>query len=337
MKKVLQHDPPQTETANPGRNARTGKLSEVGEINAIKQLIRNLHWRTDIAVPAGDDCAVARLPGYPWDLLLTTDPIVEGTHFDSSLPPTLVGAKAINRTLSDIAAMGGEPLWVLVNVVAPPTLEMATLRKIYRGARKAVRRFGVEIVGGDLSQGKELQIHVFGIGRAPRGKAVLRSGASPGDKICVTGSLGGSIVGRHASFQPRINEGLFLRNWATAMIDVSDGLAADIQRLAEASGVGATINVSTVPISRVALALNDGRTPLRHAIEDGEDFELLFTIPSNRSSEFKKAWRKIFELRCTEIGVVTPRRQGVRYVDSNGRELKSTFRGFTHFSTQQQK
>jgi len=308
------------------------KLSDAGELRAVELLISRLPSRADVAVGAGDDCAVVRTRSGKWDFLLTSDPVIAGVHFESSLRPERAGWKAACRVISDIAAMGGEPLWMLVNIAAPPDMGMNAVMGIRRGAAQAARRFGMAIVGGDLSQSGELQIHVFGVGRVPRERAVLRSGASAGDGIYVTGALGGSILGRHASFVPRVREGIFLRRWASAMMDISDGLAADLMRLAVASGTGAIVDAPAIPVSASARRMRDGRSAIAHAVEDGEDFELLFTVPETRSALFEKAWRRAFSLRCTRIGAMTDRTGVIIYRNADGKELSATFRGFTHFS-----
>ena len=187
------------------------------------------------------------------------------------------------------------------------------------------------IVGGDTARGPTLELHVFAVGRVPRGQAVLRSGAKPGDVIYVTGSLGGSLAGRHLAFEPRLREGQWLlgKHWATAMMDVSDGLAADLPRLVAASGVGAVLAAECIPVSGAARRAGKGLTALEHALGDGEDFELLFTVKAARAAAFEKAWKAKFTLRCTRIGLIT-RTAGVSLAAA-GKVRPLTHQGYDHF------
>jgi thiamine-monophosphate kinase len=308
-------------------------LQDIGELAAISRIVRTLPVRRDVVVGAGDDCAVVRL-GFDarYDLLLKSDPVIEGVHFAVGTPGLAIGHKALGRVLSDIAAMGGEPVWGLLNVVAPPSLPTTMLDAIYRGVNRLATRHGLAIVGGDMSSGPHLELHAFAVGRVPRGKAVCRSTARPGDIVFVTGSLGGSFpAGRHLRFLPRVDEGRFLRAWATAMIDISDGLASDARHLAKASGVGIRLDAAAIPLSTWARTRAAAGTGLTHALHDGEDFELLFTLPASRRSAFERAWRRRSSLRCTAIGLVTPQRGRVDCIDGAGRPIKLERHGYVHF------
>jgi thiamine-monophosphate kinase len=254
-------------------------------------------------------------------------------HFDPAAPPERVGHKAVARVLSDIAAMGGEPRWALLDVVAPAPLPVATLEAVYRGAARVARRHGLAIVGGDLATGPVLELHAFALGAVARGGAVRRAGARPGDRLFVTGRLGGSLQGHHLRFRPRVREGRWLRSWATAMIDVSDGLATDLRHLIAASGVGALLDTASLPVSSAARRMGDGRPAVDHALYDGEDFELLFTIPAARQAAFRRAWRRAFRLACTPIGVITGRRGAILCRDEQGRVRPLRGRGYEHFRT----
>ena len=257
-------------------------LNDIGEHNAIAALTANLK-------AVGDDCAVLPLDE-TYDLVLTSDPLIENVHFTSEATPEQIGRKAICRVLSDFAAMGAEPQYLLINVVAPPEQSFQTLEKIYdefsnlcqslaSASERRGKKFGVEIVGGDLAQGPALELHVFGVGRVPKGTALLRSGAKPGDLIYVTGPLGGAQAsGKQLTFEPRLEWGNALRESGvvTSMMDISDGLATDLRHILKASNVGAEIDSSKVPTFAKATA---GRPMLEAALFDGEDFELLFTAP----------------------------------------------------------
>lgn len=279
-------------------------LEDVGEIEALRGLIAGLPRGRNLRVGPGDDAAVVLSPSEGRDLLLTSDPVIEGVHFNPETPAAAVGHKAVGRVLSDIAAMGGVPFWCLLNVVAPSSTPLQRLRDLYQGAIRLARREQVGLVGGDLSAGPVLEVHAFAVGGVPRGRACLRSGARPGDWLFVTGSLGGSCQGYHLRFRPRLREGQWLRagRWVSAMIDVSDGLASDLRHLLAASGVGAEVDLDAIPLSRAARQLQDGRGALDHALHDGEDFELLFTVPASRRRAFSRAWKLSFRLRCTCIG-----------------------------------
>ncbi|QHI69241.1 thiamine-phosphate kinase [Tichowtungia aerotolerans] len=240
-------------------------LKDMGEHNAIAALTANLK-------AVGDDCAVLPLDDQ-YDLILTSDPLIENVHFFSETPPERIGHKAVCRVLSDFAAMGAEPQYLVVNVVASPAQDFQTLERIYAEFSSLWEIYGAEVVGGDLAQGPVLELHVFGVGRVPKGKALLRSGAKSGDHIYVTGPLGCSQqTGKQFRFEPRLEWAKELREsgTVTAMMDVSDGLATDLRHILKASGVGAELDSSEIP--RVGT--------LEEALYDGEDFELLFTSPA---------------------------------------------------------
>ncbi|MCU0858843.1 MAG: thiamine-phosphate kinase [Pontiellaceae bacterium] len=265
-------------------------LKDVGEHNAIAALTANLKT-------VGDDCAVLPLDTH-YDLVLTTDPLISGIHFAPDTPPEQIGWKAAARVLSDFAAMGADPQYLLINLVAPPEQEFQTLEKIYDGVSRLRKLFGVDLVGGDLSQGPVLELHVFGVGRVPKGKALLRSGARPGDIIYVTGLLGGSFAnGKHLTFMPRVKEGKWLRQsgFVTAMMDISDGLATDLRHILKASKVGAALDSTAIPKNGT----------LEQALFDGEDFELLFTVRPEDADAFDFQCLEDLEQSFPRIGTVT--------------------------------
>jgi len=310
-------------------------VEQTGEDSLIRRLKRLAPGRGDIVAGIGDDCAVVRTGRRDaFDLLLKSDPVIEGIHFRPDATASAIGHKAVGRVLSDLAAMGGEPLWILVDLVSPPETQVAHIEAIYRGIARLSRRYGAAIVGGDTCCGNVLELHVFAVGRVKRGNAVLRSGARPGDGIYVTGALGGSGLGRHLRFEPRLAEGQWLsgQGWVTAMMDVSDGLATDLRRLNTASGTGSVLDIGKIPIAAAIRRLRDGKSALEHALADGEDFELLFTVPSRKTAAFETAWRKAFSLRCTRIGEMTEKTGEVKLRDGLCcHEL--TFHGYEHFRT----
>jgi thiamine-monophosphate kinase len=308
---------------------------QLGEDNLIRRLKRLVPGRADVIAGIGDDCAVVRTGRRdPYDLLLKSDPVIEGVHFGPDTTGAAIGHKALGRVLSDLAAMGGEPLWILVDLVSPPTESVARIEAIYRGMARLAGRYGAAIVGGDTSSGKVLEVHVFAVGRVPRGQAVLRSGARAGDLLYVTGALGGSLLGHHLRFEPRLAEGQWLRDSGvvTAMMDISDGLATDLRRLAAASGTGAVLDAGCIPVSAAARRLKDKGPSLEHALADGEDFELLFTVQRRKAESFEAAWRKAIRLPCSRIGAMTAKSGIVELRDCQGsRELM--LHGYEHFSS----
>lgn len=309
-------------------------LREIGERELIRRLARRLGTRDNVRVGIGDDVAVVAMENSPYDLLLTSDAVVEGTHFLADAPPAGIGRKAVGRGLSDLAAMGGEPLWALMDLVARPDTPVERIEELYRGAAAIAETYGLAIVGGDTTSGPALEIHVFAVGQVPKGSAVLRSGARPGDLVYVTGTLGGSLAGKHLSFEPRLEEGLWLREcgWAGSMIDVTDGLATDLGHILERSGVGAEVEASRVPVSEEARRAPGGRTPVEHALFDGEDFELVFTVAPEKQAAFESSWQDTFELPCARIGRITASSGRLDLLDGRGGRQALANGGYEHFS-----
>ena len=308
-------------------------LSQLGELNIIAHLRKHLRTGEGLITGIGDDCAVVRTtPDAAEDLLLTSDAVIESRHFLPTDPPAAIGRKAISRALSDIAAMGGSPRWALIDLVAPPNLPLATLDELYAAAAERAHAFGLTIVGGDTSAAPLLELHVFAIGTVPRDKAILRSGARPGDAIFVTGSLGGSRFGKHMHFTPRLPEGQWLRDYASAMIDISDGLATDLRHLTTASTCGATLEISQIPISNDAQQMTNDISPLEHALTDGEDFELLFTVPAPKAAALLAAW-PFPQTPVTRIGTITAPPNQIQLRDPQGKPSNLEIKGFEHFTT----
>ena len=299
-------------------------VGEIGEIGLIKKLCASLPL-------AGDDCAV--LPGVdPKKLLLITcDPVVEGVHFAPGTPPRRIGWKAMARNLSDIAAMGGLPRWAVVSLGLRANTRVQTVEQIYAGLRAAARRFGCEIVGGDTSHVDRQQFVVVTlVGEVEKSRVVWRSGAQIGDSVFVTGSLGGSLQGKHLTFTPRITEARWLVQHfpIRAMIDVSDGLSSDLQRLAEANRnhVGFEIFAAEIPIARAA------RGRLSAALKDGEDFELLFVVDPRHVTALRRKWSRAFKLPVTEIGRVVKSRGQIHLIDLDGCRKRLMPGGYDHFA-----
>lgn len=256
----------------------------MSEFSLIQWIQSQQRASSMVVRPAGDDMAVLRWRGE--DLLLAAvDQVIAGVHFDpASHTPFQAGQKVMNRNLSDCAAMACLPAAALACVALPKGAGKEYAQELYRGMKSAADAFDCPIVGGDTaSHSGPLVLSVSILGRSAGIAPVLRSGARVGDYLYVSGALGGSILGRHLSFTPRIAlaRELAKRYRLTAMIDISDGLSRDLRHICEESHLGAEVEAAAIPIHPDAQALfaRDGRPPLEHALNDGEDHELLFTSP----------------------------------------------------------
>ncbi|MBV8072843.1 MAG: thiamine-phosphate kinase [Acidobacteriaceae bacterium] len=301
-------------------------MREIQLVARIRKLAQTSSPQPSIIKGIGDDCAVMR-PRAAEDLVFTTDFVLEGRHFTlDTHSPGDIGHKALARSLSDLAAMGAEPVFCLVSLAFPGQLAGAWVNNFYKALVALATRFNMTLAGGDLSRFEKVVADVICCGRVPRGKALLRNGAKPKDGIFVTGELGGSAHGlaakrgpawrRHLRPEPRVAAGLALRTLGvSAAMDLSDGLSLDLHRLCLESNVSATID-SAIPISHGAT--------LEQALHGGEDYELLFT-----ASPRKRVPSKIGDLPVTQIGVI-------RHADRpgtvlfQGRRLHSG--GFDHFA-----
>jgi len=286
-------------------------VSSLGEIRLITAIRR---WLAGASPPSprgiGDDCAV--MPANSRPQLITTDPVIYGRHFDDAVPPRAVGAKLLKRNLSDLAAMGARPTAAVISLALDQRVRTRWLEQFYRGLSATARRFRVPIVGGDIAQSDGfLGAFLTLCGEAAGPRVVLRTGARTGDWIYVTGALGGSLLGHHWRFTPRLAEGEWLarRGEVRAMMDLSDGLAKDLPALAPA-GAEPALDGPAVPVSAAArtLARRTARTPLAHALGDGEDYELVFAVSGRADrTTFERAWRRRFPLlRLSGIGRFVP-------------------------------
>jgi len=257
----------------------------VAALGETALLVRLRRWLGDTSPPApfglGDDCAV--LPPARGPQLVTTDPVIYGRHFDDRLSPRAAGAKLLKRNLSDIAAMGGRPQWAVVALALAPDTRVDWVRGFYLGLAATARRHGVRIVGGDVTEAPRGFLGAFltldGVASGPR--VLTRSGARAGDALYVTGPLGGAAAGHHHRFQPRLAEGQWLarQRAVVAMMDLSDGVAKDVQALTPA-GLCASVWPPLVPVTAAArrAARASGRPAWQHALTDGEDYELLVVV-----------------------------------------------------------
>jgi thiamine-monophosphate kinase len=290
----------------------------------------------------GDDCAVVPVPrGH--EALVTTDLCLENVHFKRAWhPPESVGYRCLARGLSDIAAMGGEPLAVFLSLAVPQDLPQGWVDGFLGGLLKLASEFKVSLAGGDTAQSPGgILADIVVLGSVSKGKAVLRSGTRPGDRIYVTGELGASAAaidllsgGRklrsldfvsHFYPRPRIAVGRFLREkgLASAMIDISDGLSTDLGHICEESGVGAELETGAIPVATVGKSAR--RVELKFALHGGEDYELLFTAPPRKSVP-----TRIAGVPVRQIGVVTGGRQ-MFLVDKKGVRQKLQPQGWEHF------
>ena len=275
-------------------------LAELGENAVLRRLLRLLRPTEAGVVGPGDDCAVVPRDAC-WDTLLKTDVVVESVHFLRETEPRLIGRKALARPLSDIAAMGGLPEHALVTLLVHSSRPVSLLEDIYRGMEELAQAYEVHLIGGETSSlpVDGLVINVALTGRVEKGCAVLRSGGKPGDALFVSGRLGGSFPSqRHLSFEPRVAlarallaAGLRPR----AMMDLSDGLATDLPRLAGASGCGYELFPERLP-------LHPG-CGVQQALGDGEDYELLFALSPEQALRAEREFESPVVL--TRIGTLT--------------------------------
>jgi thiamine-monophosphate kinase len=330
------------------------ELKKIGEFGLIDRIARLAPVApADILKGIGDDAAVISI-NKTRRLLCTTDTLVEGIHFETSFtPPYLLGKKCLAVNLSDIAAMGGTPRWFVVSLSIPPGISYAFIKKLYAGIYAQAKKFGVSLVGGDTTAAPDkLVITIALLGMARSGAVVYRHGARSGDAIYVTGFLGDSALGlallkehkaassgnpllkQHLDPEPRVAEGkeIARRKAASSMIDVSDGLLADLRHILEESGVGARLWLGRLPLSsRYRKSAQPGSADYyAAALCGGEDYELLFTVPPEKEKTIT-ALRKMFSIPLTRIGEVTEKKGELKILDESGREVSYKREGFTHF------
>lgn len=310
----------------------------MNEFELIARLTKSLPTNQNVVTGAGDDCAVLDF-GVPDKLFLfKTDAVVEGIHFRKNSPPEKIGHKALARCLSDIAAMAGTPTAALVTIGLPENFKPGLVEKIYGGMNALAQKHGVAIAGGETTTNPDrIFISIALLGTVGREKQVLRSGAKAGDAVFVTGELGGSLAGKHLEFEPRLREARWLaENFSIhAMIDLSDGLAGDLRHLLKSSRVGAELLRSAIPISRAAKETARKKPFMKHpfiaALTDGEDFELLFTVPGSDAVKLLDAWKKQFpKLRLRCIGKITAD-EGIKIRNKSGAQ-PLTANGYVHFA-----
>ncbi|MCL5408612.1 MAG: thiamine-phosphate kinase [Candidatus Omnitrophica bacterium] len=282
----------------------------------------------DVVTKIGDDTAVLEWNKKSY-FLLTTDVVVDGIHFEKEkISPEKIGRKALAVNISDIAAMGGIPLYALVSL-GLPCPEKKFISGIYKGILNLAKKFNIDIVGGNISKSPTLFIDIFLAGKVEKKLLKLRSSAKPGDSIYVTGSLGGSIEGKHYNFSPRVKEaGYIIKKYpVSSMLDVSDGLSSDLIKLAKASNVGFVLILDNIPVSKDAIRISKTeKEAVFHALNDGEDYELLFTVDKNYHGKIPG---KIDSVPVTYVGEITT----VKKYEGSFKNKKIELRpeGFNHF------
>ncbi|MFO1520248.1 MAG: thiamine-phosphate kinase [bacterium] len=328
-------------------------LSEIGESGLIPQFSEMFRSKDPAVLTGiGDDAAV--LKPIRQKILLTTDALLEGVHFDwRYTSPYLLGRKSLSVNLSDIAAMGGKPRWALLSLAVPVRESWERVEEFLRGLRDDARKWGVTVVGGDTDHSlKGWKISLSLVGEAQR--PLVRSGAKKGDRIWVTGFLGDSALGlqvlkrkvsnhqgaispfiaAHLDPTPRLREGeeLAKKGLATSLIDVSDGFLLDLQHLCEASRAGARIEASRIPfaLGYFELCRRLKIDPLSLAMGGGEDYELLFTAPVGKTARVLETFRRL-KTPVTCVGEIVARKEGVNVLDGKGHPLKFSKAGYRHF------
>ena len=299
----------------PFTSTRADSVAAQGELKLIAGIKRWLGSASPSSpFGIGDDCAV--IPPTKNHQLVTTDPVIFGRHFDAKVPARAVGAKLLKRNLSDIAAMGGKPVAAVISLALAPETSVKWLREFYLGLAQCARHYAVKIVGGDITEGPKGFVGAFLTlhGESTGTRVVTRTGAKAADRIYVTGALGGSLRGHHHDFIPRLAEGAWLarRVEVCAMMDVSDGLAKDLDSLTP-RGLAPALEANAIPISQAAreIARETKTDPLHHALCDGEDYELLIVVRGRADSySFEAAWRKRFpKLKLTHLGYFAPKKR----------------------------
>ena len=303
--------------------------------------------RPDVVLGIGDDCALL-LPPTGQQLAATVDTLVAEVHFFADAEPEGVGHKALAVNLSDLAAMGATPAWATLALTLPEANE-AWLAAFCRGLFALADRNGVQLIGGDVTRGPTTVITIQAHGFVPPGQALRRGGAKPGDGLYVTGTPGDAGLALAAAFgkatiaagyegyirarlerpEPRLASGLTLRGVASAAIDVSDGLAQDLDHILERSRVGARLEVERLPLSPALLSSLDRDAAIVAALTGGDDYELCFTVPPERTSQLESSVRQ-WDCRCARIGAITAK-PGLRLIRADGSAFHLERPGYDHF------
>lgn len=304
--------------------------SSFSEFDLIQWIRSQCPESTPRLLGIGDDTAVVQPPSHA-ELLFATDMLMEGTHFEfPATTPERAGRKALAVNISDIAAMAGKPHSALVSLALPKSKGPDFAKAVMQGITNLAQQFQVRIIGGDTnSWDGPLVINVAIMGFAATSKSVKRSGAEPGDWVFVTGELGGSLEEHHLTFSPRVQEAIKLNQTVPihAMIDVSDGLASDMLHILEESRVGVILDETAIPISHRVSKNESKMARLEHALSDGEDFELLFTVSPQDGK--KLLTNNPLHIKLTQIGEITFRKTAsIQHPDGSQTPLESS--GWKH-------
>ncbi|MEA3292193.1 MAG: thiamine-phosphate kinase [Pseudomonadota bacterium] len=336
------------------KNVTIGDIGEFGLIDRLQRICRQVESPPGVVIGIGDDTAVFGADGTA--MLATCDIHVEGVHFQlDTITPYQLGRRSMTVNLSDIAAMGGQPSIALVSLALPEMLPIESFDALFEGMRDEMAPHSAAIIGGNLARSDKLVVDVFMTGRVAKDGFLTRSGARPGDIICVTGSLGGSAAGlaliskgeasgatrlsrlQHAYLQPRarVREGqeIARSGLATAMIDISDSLAADLGHLCDSSGVGAELFQAETPMAEglEEAARVTGDNPWRYVLFGGEDYELLFTIRKDAVDRLTDLAESL-DTPIHRIGKILPAaEEGCWLVNADGDRRRLETKGWDHF------
>jgi thiamine-monophosphate kinase len=317
-----------------------GEFALIDRLSAIVPI-----QHTDLIAGVGDDAAVIRTAPEPAPYqLVTTDLLVEGRHFNRQWSkPEHIGIKAAECNISDIAAMGGRPAWMLISLVLTRETDVAWTRDLYNGINGRCRRYGIVIAGGDTTQGPVNTVNITLLGTVSQADLCLRSQAQPGDILMVTGSLGASagalallnqgktppprLLDKHLMPSCRLDVSGTIAPLANAMIDISDGLASEVRHICRQSNVGAEIYAEAIPVHEDlrAIAGQLGKDPLDVALTGGEDYELLFSIAPDKMAMLNET-----EFKFHPVGKITKPAQGPRLVNAEGQQKLPG--GYDHFT-----
>jgi len=310
------------------------------EFSLIEKYFTWANPPSDVAVAVGDDAAVLNIPKHT-QLVTSVDTFIAGVHFPENTPPEAIGHKALAVNLSDLAAMGATPKWFTL-ALTMPEIDDAWLGDFSLGLKKIADQFDCFLIGGDTTRGN-LSITIQVMGVIEQGKALLRSGAKAGDRLYLTGTIGDAAVGlatlldnfslaaedKHYCQKrlnypsPRLAQSQIIKRYATACMDVSDGLSQDLSHIINASNVGASIDFSKLPLSPSLQSLNH-QDAVNYALTGGDDYELLFTIPADKEDAFLKEMKQ----KVTCVGIINDDFGNIRDQDQN--QLSGT--GYNHFN-----
>ena len=310
----------------------------VSEFELIRWIKKKIPTSQQGSIGIGDDADLIKLSQK--NILVTTDSICEDIDFiRNELNPECVGRKALAINLSDIAAMGGNPVAYTLTLGLPAELSVSWVKKFYAGFLKMAAQYSLKCAGGDISGADKFFASVTLLGY-PGKRIIRRNGAKSGHLIGVTGSLGGSILKHHYLFSPRVHEGRWLADFGvSAMMDISDGLWQDLEHILKSSGVSAVIDLEKIPISSDAKKLSKGDVTraLKRAMTEGEDFELLFTAPASLIKKIEKIWAKKFpSIKLSWIGEIVSGKEASIHWTRNGLDAALPFhskrKGYQHLN-----